>query len=160
MVRNSDTSNIFGGFIDLPQRQFIQILVSGAVLGFLAWLLILLGDKAVSSSLICGGQVSCSTATSTMHVIIELFVALVALLGLVRLSVYRPLMIVIAATVALWGTASFAAGLVWYVGLIWSVILYGLVYLLFAWLVRPRKLIPTIILLALVVVLLRVVPIL
>ena len=158
MAKKSVSQGMFGGFVDLTQRQFIQVLILGGVLGFISWGASVLFGQAISSSLLCGESVSCGGLSVVSSTVIQLIVGLVALLGLVRLSLYRPLFIVLGAVVSLWGVESWAAGLVWYEGVIWSVLLSALTYLLFAWIVRPRKFAAAVILVVLVVLAVRLPP--
>ncbi len=158
----SESSELFGGFIEMPQQQVIQIALFGAVLGVAAWVLSLLVRQVIFVPLFCGDPASgaCVNATGTATMIAGLLAGIVGLLGLVRLSVYRPLLIVLAAVIALWGIGALTAQLPWYEALSWSVILYALTYLAFSWLVRPRLFVPAVILVVVAVVLIRLLPLL
>lgn len=158
MAKKSVSQGVFGGFVDLSQRQFIQVIVLGGVLGFISWGATVLFGQAIASSLFCGESVSCGGLGIVSSTVVQLLVGLVALLGLVRLSLYRPLFIVIGAVASLWGVASWSAGLEWYEGLIWSSLLSALTYLLFAWIVRPRKFAVAAVLVVLVVLAVRLLP--
>lgn len=158
----SESSELFGGLIEMPQQQVIQIALFGAVLGVAAWVLALLVRQVILVPLFCGDPASgaCVSATGTATTIAGLLTGIIGLLGLVRLSVYRPLLIVLAAVIALWGIGAWTAQLPWYEALSWSVILYALTYLAFSWLVRPRLFAPAVILVVVAVALIRWLPLL
>jgi hypothetical protein len=104
----------------------------------------------------CGsGLNSCSGAIDMAGAIATVLGGVVGLLGLVRLSVYRPLLIVLAAAACLWGLSSWVGNLAWFEALSWSVLLYGFAYTAFAWLVRPRPFVPVVIIVIVVVFLAR-----
>jgi uncharacterized membrane protein len=60
------------------------------------------------------------------------------LFGLIRLRVYRPLLVVLASAVSLWGIAGMAWGLTWYLGALVAAVMYLLAYGLYAWVARTR----------------------
>ncbi len=161
-TKTSESSELFGGFIEMPQQQIIQIALFGAVLGAVAWVVALLIKQAILGPLFCGDPASsaCVNAPGTATTIAGVLTGVVGLLGLVRLSVYRPLLIVLAAVVSLWGIGTWTAHLPWYEALSWSVLLYALTYLAFSWLVRPRMFAPAVIIVVVAVVLIRWLPLL
>lgn len=151
--------NLWGGLIEMPQQHLAQIAMLGLALGAAAWLLALLVKQVVLEPLFCGDPTNgaCISATDTAANVSAIIVAFIGLLGLVRLSVYRPLLIVLAVLVSLWGIGSWTSGMEWYESLAWFIVLYTLCYLAFSWLVRPRSFVPTIILVVVGVVLVRLV---
>lgn len=154
-MESSDSSNRWDNLIELNLNQLIQVAILGAVVGVVAWLLSLFIGQLVLTPVMCGeGSTDCS-ATGVGGAIASILAGLVGLMGLVRLSVYRPLLIVLAAVVSLWGLSNWVNGLAWFEALSWSVLLYGFAYAAFAWLVRPRPFVPVVIILLLVVFLIR-----
>ena len=145
--------------IELSPQTLIQVAVLGAGLGILSWLLTLLVRQIVFVPLFCGDPSNslCVGATGGAGVIALLLTMIAGLLGLVRLGVYRPLLVVLAVGVSLWGIAGWTANLFWVESLLWSVLLYLLVYVAFTWLVRPRSFPLTVVLVVIVVILTRVV---
>lgn len=134
------SNNRWDSLIELDPRQLVQIALVGAVTGAVVWLLTLLIRQVVFVPLFCGDPMSsgCTGASGTASIIAGIIGAVIGLMGLVRISVYRPLLIVLAAMVALWGFGSWLSDNPWYQAMTWSVILYALTYAAFAWLVRPR----------------------
>jgi hypothetical protein len=153
----SESTELWGGFIDMPQQHVMQITLFGAVLGAVAWVVALFIKQVILTPLLCGNPTSaaCLDISNTSANITAIIVSVVGLLGLVRLSVYRPLLIVLAILISLWGFGSWTSGMPWYQTLSWSVILYALCYLAFAWLVRPRLFAPAVALTVVAVVLIR-----
>ena len=82
--------------------------------------------------------------------------AIVGLFFLVKLQVFRPLLVVLAAVVSLWGVVGLAGLLPWYgVGLS-TIALYALAYSLFTWVARIRAFWLVVLLLIVLVVAVRV----
>lgn len=137
---SSDTSNRWGGLIDLEPLQLAQVAFVGAVTGAVVWLLTLLIRQIIFVPLFCGDPNSggCVGSAFTAGIFAGLIGAVLGLMGLVRMSVFRPLLIVLAALIALWGLGGWLSAVQWYQGLAWSVVLYAIVFTAFAWLVRPR----------------------
>lgn len=127
--------------IDLSPQTLIQVAVLGAGLGALSWVLTALIRQVVFVPLFCGDPSSsmCVGATGGAGVIALIITMIAGLLGLVRLGVYRPLLVVLAAGISLWGLAGWTAELFWVEALLWSVLLHLFIYAAFTWLVRPRS---------------------
>ncbi len=81
--------------------------------------------------------------------------ALAGLISMTTLQVYRPLLIVLAATVSLWGFHGLVDGMAWYWTLLVLAVLFSLAYALFAWLARIRSFIFALAVVTIAVVLVR-----
>lgn len=138
----------------------MQVAVLGLVLGAAAWVIGLLVKHVIVMPLFCGDPANsiCINSSMTSDNVAAVVVAIVGLMGLVRLSIYRPLLIVLAVLVSLWGIGAWANGLQWYEALAWFIVLYALAVLAFSWLVRPRAFAPMIVMVVIAVVLLRWLP--
>ena len=160
MASTSETTSTWGGLIEMPQNQVIQAVLLGVGMGFVAWLAGLIVRHIVLVPLFCGDPASivCVNQVDVAANIAAIVVVFIGMMGLVRLSMYRPLIIVLATAVSLWGIGTWTAHLTWYEALAWFVLLYALCYLAFAWLVRPRSFAPMIVLVALAVALIRLLP--
>jgi len=156
--RSTESSSRWDNFlIELQPQQLIQIAFTGAVVGLAAWLLAMLVRQVIVVPLFCGDptNAACVGATDISGIVATILAGVVGLMGLVRIGVFRPLLIVIAAAICLWGLGSWVGALQWYTALAWSVILYGLTYTMFAWIVRIREFIPAAICVVVVIVLAR-----
>lgn len=137
---NSSTSNSVQTLIELRWQALVQVGLLGAGLGLLSWLLTILVRQVIFVPLFCGDptNAACVGATGSAGVLALIITGIVGLLGLVRLGVYRPLLVALAAAVSLWGVAVWIGAMQWYEAAAWSALLYALMYMAFAWLVRPR----------------------
>ena len=162
MANGTDKTGIRGGLIEMSQRQVVQIVLLGLGLGVVAWVLSELVRRVILVPLFCGDPASgvCVNAPDFAANIALIIAAVAGLMGLVRLSVYRPLLIILAVLVSLWGLGAWTASLGWYESLAWFVILYALCYIAFAWLVRPQSFVPTVVSLVVAVILIRWLPLL
>lgn len=160
MADTTETSSAWGGLIEMPQHQVIQVALLGIGLGVGAWILGMLVKTIVLVPLFCGDPSSsiCINDKDVAGNVATVIVAFIGLMGLVRLSAFRPLVIALAVLVCLWGIGGWTTGLQWYEALAWSIALYTLCYVAFAWLVRPRTFAPTLILVIVAVALIRYLP--
>jgi len=134
------SSDVRPVFIELSPQTLVRVALLGALVGVASWLLTALIRQIIFVPLFCGDPANsmCVGATGGAGTIALFVVAVAGLLGLVRLGVYRPLLVVVAAAVSLWGIASWTAEFSWVESLLWTIVLYSLVYTVFTWLVRPR----------------------
>lgn len=139
MDQSSSSENKFA-LIDLSPQALIQVALLGTGVGLLYWLLTILVRQVVFVPLFCGDPANnmCVGATGGAGVVALIAVTIIGLLGLVRFAVYRPLLIVLATTISLWGIANWTAGMFWLEGVAWTVVLFAFCYAVFTWLVRPR----------------------
>jgi ABC-type uncharacterized transport system fused permease/ATPase subunit len=147
--------------IEMRVNTMIQVILLGVIVGAITWLLTLLIDRFVISAIFCNAQQVagiCGNSTVVAGNVALVLTAIGGLLGLVRLGVYRPLLIVIAASIVLWGLSGWLVGLQWYETLAWTVLLYTVIYAAFSWLVRPRLFLTAIILVLIVVLAARILP--
>ena len=154
-TRSSDSSGILGGLVDMPQQHVMRIVLLGIGTGIVGWLLSLIIRQIILTPLFCGGS-QCGGVVDGAANIATIIVGVAGLLGLVRLSAYRPLLVVLAVVISLWGIGGWTAGMSWYQALSSWALLYALGYVTFSWLVRPRAFAPAVILVVVAVILIRV----
>ena len=141
MTASNQTEEYDARFVGMATGELIRILLLGAVAGLLTWLLTYVLDTYVYHALLCRGAAqSCANAPLYASVSATILVALGALFALIRMHIYRPLLIVLAATISLWGIVMMVGDMQWYWVAIMSLLLYALAYGLFAWLSRIRYL--------------------
>lgn len=147
------------GLIELQPQQLVQVAIVGVVIGAVEWLLTLLVRQVIMVPMFCSGtdRLGCGGATDSAAFFALLLGGIVGLMGLVRISVFRPLVIVLASAITLWGISGWLTGAPWYQVLGWFIVLNGLTYATYAWLVRPRAFAPALALVIVVVVLARLV---
>jgi hypothetical protein len=151
----AESSNRWVELIDMQPRQLGQIALLGAGVGLVMWIVTMLVRQIIIVPIFCGDPANgiCVASAGLAGGAATIIAAFVGLLGLVRVGVFRPLLVVLAAGLTLWGLSSWTVSLSWIEALIWSVILYALCYALFTWVARLRQFIPAIIIVALVVIL-------
>lgn len=145
-------------FIDVRPNTLVQVLLLGVGVGLGAWVLTLGIDHLITRALLCGSaSTACGGSTAVAGNVSLILTSIVGLFGLIRLGVYRPLLVVIAAAVVLWGLANVTFGMMWYESLAWTMLLTAVAYAALTWLVRPRLFVWAIIFVIIVVVAARVV---
>jgi len=118
-------------------RQLITSFVTGLLVGLLIYGLTAVLRQFVFEPMFCQTADSASICSRSPEIawFISLVVfALASVFALARTGVYRPLLVVIAAAIALSGIWVFIMPMGWLVGLLWTGLLFGLAYALFAWL--------------------------
>lgn len=121
-------------------RDLVWVLLLGACAGLVVWGFAYLLNTYVFEVILCRGNVTtqCRMAPQYGSVSATIIAAILMLLGLVRLGVYRPLLVVLAVTISLWGLSEVLWDLPWYVGALWTIVLYALAYGVYAWISRVR----------------------
>lgn len=161
-MEKTDRTDVTNVLIEVKQQLMIQVALLGAALGVAAWLLAALIRQVIFEPLFCGDAANgmCVSAASNSGLVALTIVSVAGLMGLVRLGAYRPLLVVIAAAITLWGLASWTHNLSWLEAILWSAILFALSYVVFLWLARIRPFAIAVIAIVLVVVLARWIPVL
>lgn len=127
-------------FMLMANRDLASVIILGAFVGLLTWGAGWLLGTYVFDPILCGaGDTRCGMAPQYGEITATILVAVLALLGLVRLRVFRPMLVVLAATITLWGLVGMLTALEWYWVAAASVTLYALAYGLFVWIVRIRR---------------------
>lgn len=148
--------------IELRPQALVQVALLGAGLGILYLLLTLLLRQVIFVPLFCGDPANsmCVGATGGAGVIALVLTSIAGLLGLVRLAIYRPLLVAIAVAVSLWGLSAWTSNMYWVEATMWTVALFALCYTVFTWMVRPRSFPLALALVVITIVLIRVVAVL
>ncbi|MFZ2836561.1 MAG: hypothetical protein WAZ21_04535 [Candidatus Saccharimonadales bacterium] len=129
-------------FAEMTIRMVVQVAILGAILGAIAWLVAVAISNFVIDPLFCkadGGNFSvCAQGGLLASNIASLLVGGLAVVALLRLGIFRPLLIALAVVITLWGLGPWMGALAWYESLAWTVVLYAVAYLTFSWLARIR----------------------
>jgi hypothetical protein len=149
-------------FAEMTVRTVVQIFILGAVLGLVAWLISALVSNYVIAPLFCkaeGGNFSvCAQGGLLASNIASLIVGGLAVVALLRLGVFRPLLISLAVVISLWGIGPWTGALPWYESLTWTALLYAVAYLAFSWLARIRVFWIALLATLIVIVVVRLIP--
>lgn len=146
-----------GALMPMSGRDLITTLLIGAGVGLVFGISFYLLNKFIFGAVLCRPQApaDCSQAPLYAFIVAMVIGVIAGLVSLVRMRVYRPLLAVLAATIALWGVHELVLGAKWYWGLLALMLLFGLAYALFTWLSRIRSLIIALIAIVIAVVVVR-----
>lgn len=143
-------------FVRMTPRHLVQVLIVGALVGLVTWTLAWLLDAYVYKPILCRiGDASCVAAPSYALVTANILAAVTGLFALVRLQVFRPLLITLAAVISLWSLPMVVAALAWYYAALIVVLLMAVAYAVFAWFARIRSFALSLIVIIVVIVALR-----
>lgn len=130
--------------------------VVGAIVGVLSVALMYVFNNFVFSVVLCRNQApTCSEAPTYAMITGMIIGAMAGVALLANRRVYRPLLVTIAATVALWGFHLLIAGWAWYWALLAGIVLFALAYSVFALLARLRSFVIAVIVTIIVVLIVR-----
>lgn len=125
-------------YMQMAKRELIQIALLGAGVGVIVWVLTSLFDTYLYHAVLCQATASdqCTSASTYASITGTIIAAFLGLMGLVRLRLFRPLLVVIAAMISLWGLNVLLGDIQWYWALVISIGMYTLAYCAFAWIAR------------------------
>jgi hypothetical protein len=128
-------------FILMSGRQVIGTVITGAIVGLLSWGLALLLDTYVFKTLFCHSMMTtqCQDAPQYAAMTASLLAAAIGIFALVKLQVFRPLLVGLASVIGLWGLMNAMTTLSWQTSMLLFVGLFAVSYLLFAWVARLRS---------------------
>ena len=140
-------------------RELLTVFLAGVLAGALIGIGYYLLNNFFFGGGMCrtGAAGKCGDAPSYAMTVSMIIGGLAGLIALAQVRVYRPLLIVLATAVALWGFHVLIGDMVWYWGLVLLAVLFGLTYTLFSWIVRLRSFVAAVVLTVLLVVIIRLV---
>jgi len=138
-------------------QELLQVVLRGALVGAVVAIVYLLLNKFVFTAVLCRPQSTgdCSQASNYAAIAALVLSIFGGVIVLAQARVYRPLLVVLAALISLWGVQDHASGAQWYGVIIAATILLGLSYGLYAWLARIRNFILAVVVTIVVVVLIH-----
>jgi hypothetical protein len=127
--------------IPMLKSDLIGILLLGAAAGLVVLGLGIVFNRFIFDVYFCQGDVTteCTNARNYSAAIASVIAAIAAMGGLVRLRVYRPLLVVIASMVSLWGVVQVVWSLYWLIAVLVVAVLYALAFGLYSWVARIRE---------------------
>lgn len=155
-VENRDAA-VSPYIVSMARGELVGIAITGALTGLITIVLAYILNKFVFGAILCRGTslTECARTPEYAMAVAIILGAVVALFNLVRIRTYRSLLVVIAATLSLWGFTALVWNMPWYVAGIVSILLFALSYLLFAWLARIRSFVISVIAIVAMVVVTR-----
>jgi hypothetical protein len=144
-------------YTPMGTKQLIQVALFGVAAGLLVWGLTYILEVYVLKAFLCQNKsaLTCATAAQYGEVIATIIGGAVGLFILVKIQVFRPLLVVIATVVSLWGIIGLVSEQPWYVIGLSAAGLYLFGYLLFTWITRLRLFWLVIVLLLVLIVAIR-----
>jgi hypothetical protein len=142
--------------VPMATSQLLQTLLLGLVVGLVVWGLAFVLDAYILRAILCQGDqtMGCSVGNYA-----EASAAILAtglgLFGLMRLRVFRPLLVALATLVALWGVIAITSGMQWYMIGLSIALLYAISYAFFAWIARIRSFVIVLIVLVVIIAAVR-----
>lgn len=127
-------------YMQMSGKQLLQVALLGAVVGLLVWALSLLLAAYVLPATFCSDSQAgqCTTSAGYGEAIATIIAAGFGLFVLVKLHVFRPLLVVVATVISMWGIVAMISPLPRYGAIISCVFLYAFAYMLFTWITRLR----------------------
>jgi len=120
----------------------VSAFVSGALVGLATWILTYLLSEYVIGVIACrsgSSLIGCDDSTAVSAGFALIFASLAGLTLLVRRRVFRPLLVVLAATITLWGINGSWLEQRTLGNVLLTVLIMGLIYLMFAWFGKIRQ---------------------
>ena len=138
---NETASETRSNLVPMTWRELARIGSIGAVIGALSVGLYVLFHAYIFQAVLCRDQANtaCGQAATYAAITTAFIASFVAVVVLAHIRVYRPLLIILAAILALWGIQSIVAVLPWYWALVGMIAVGALAYSLFAWIARIRS---------------------
>lgn len=136
-----------------------RIFVYGLLVGLLSFALYVGLDKFIFEPVLCRETAALTRCEAKDGFAAGTAIVLGSLLGLfllVRERVYRPILAIIGIVIGLWGLFALVGSLPIILAVVVAVLMFGIAYVLFAWLVQPTSLVVSIIGVALVTTLARI----
>ena len=139
MADKSKTENV-EPVVPMLRSDFLSVIVLGGVLGLLLWGLGFVLNRFVFDALLCQGDTSgqCVNAKDYAAATVGLIGGVLALLALIRLRVYRPLLVLLASLISLWGIVQLSWNYSWYIGVLIVIAMYATAFAAFSWITRVR----------------------
>lgn len=131
--------NTSRNYISQETRPIIGATITGFMVGLIGWLVSMGLQMWIIEPIFCRSAQSfgvCSNGGTIAWGVAMVIVSIIGLFGLVRGGVFRPLLVVLAALIALWGANSWLGAFEWWQSALWQGGLFAVAYGLFAWVAR------------------------
>ena len=157
VYREADSEPRVSPLVPMSVAELLRAIACGVAGGLVAALRYMLMNKFVFGAVLCRAQspASCSQAPNYAMIVAIVVASIAGVATLVRMRIYRPLLVVLGAAVSLWGLHTALAGVAWYWAVIAAIVLSALAYGLFAWLARIRSFILSLVVVVVAVIIVR-----
>lgn len=143
--------------VPMFRSEMIMVALAGLGVGFVVTALTHLLDRYIFGAVLCQGDnaTECANATNYAMIVAMVVAGIGGLIALVQARIYRPLLVVLASAVSLWGLHDITANMPWYWALLLTMVMFALAYALFTWMARIRMFLVSLIVIVVLVVLAR-----
>lgn len=143
--------------VPMFRSEMMLVVATGLGVGLAVFGLVYLLNEYIFSAVLCRGDsaAECANATNYAMIVAMVIGGIGGLIALVQARIYRPLLVVLAAAVSLWGVNVITAGMQWYWALVITMVLFALTYALFTWVARIRSFLLSLVVIVVLVVLAR-----
>jgi len=141
----------------MSARDLFGALLAGLVTGVVTMGAALLMNRYVFGAVLCRGSGGGDCTQAPLYAVI-IAVVIGSILGtalLARMRIFRPMFVVLATAVALWGVHFWLFSATWYWTLAAAAILYALAYGAFTWIARIRSFLLSLVLTVALVIAIR-----
>lgn len=136
---DTDIQMVATPFVYMNRRQWLTVIAAGALVGLLSWAFALFLDVAIFRGLLCHETaLQCDASSQYANSVADILAMGIGVFLLVKMQVFRPLLVGLCALVSLWGLAVVVEPFSWPVAGLIFVLLFTLSYVLFAWIARIR----------------------
>jgi hypothetical protein len=147
MAKNTSVIDKPPIYISMTKFEALQVFGLGLMVGFLVKVLGIAFSRFFIEPVFCRAGADtwglCANGDlAGMHIatVVMVFVATVIM---VRMNVFRPLLVAVASAATLWGFTGYTSGVTTYASVLeqtlWLMTLYGLTYVLYFWVLRLRN---------------------
>lgn len=130
--------------IIMSYKDLLRVIASGLIIGLVTYALYVALDRYVFTPALCGNASDlagrCQSKESFASALAMVGGAIVGLFAMVQTKAYRPLLVVLFATISLWGLPALLVELPWWMFTLAFSLIFGLAYAAFAWIVQLRNL--------------------
>lgn len=142
--------------VPMFRSEMMMVALAGLGVGFVVTALTHLLDQYIFSAVLCQtDSAECANATNYAMIVAMVIGGIGGLIALVQARIYRPLLVVLAAAISLWGLHEITASMQWYWALIITMAMFAFSYALFTWMARIRSFILALVVIVVLVVLAR-----
>lgn len=143
--------------VTMSYRQLWLIGLIGVGVGMVALLLGMLLDAVLFRFIFCreAGLAGCAASGAYGNAAGLLIGTGLGVWALVRIQIFRPLLIGLAAALTLWGIYDILDAQAWYIALFVGVVLFAVAYMLYGWIMRLRSMLWAVLISILLLVLVR-----
>lgn len=124
-------------------REMFTIAIVGIIIGLLTLAIYFMLDRYVFTPALCNdtgaGLANCEGKEYYASALAMVAGGLGGLFALVQQRTFRPLLVVLLVTIGLWNIIIYMTGMTWWMGVLAGALLFGVAYVVFAWLVQLRN---------------------